>query len=92
VLKENGGHIDLDRPWAESFLRRVGYVHRKGTKATRKLPFDFIDKKNEFLKCVEDIIKKWSIPVELVINFDQTNVSIIPCGNWPMNELGKYTI
>ena len=73
--------INLDRPWAESFLRRVGYVHRKGTKATRKLPFDFIDKKNEFLKCVEDIIKKWSIPVELVINFDQTNVSIIPCGN-----------
>ena len=92
LLRENGGHIDLDRPWAESFLRRVEYVCRKGTKAARKLPFDFIDNKHEFLKCVEDIIKKWSISAELVINFDQTNVSIIPCGNWTMNELGKYTI
>jgi hypothetical protein len=71
LLRENGDHIDLDRSWAESFLRRVGYVCRKGTTAARKLPFDFIDNKHEFLKCVEDIIKKWSIsaPVLHFSNF-----------------------
>jgi hypothetical protein len=48
-------------------------VRRKGTKAARKLPFDYIDNKHEFLKCAEDIFKKWSISAELVINFDNIN-------------------
>lgn len=89
LLSENGGHISLDRSWAESFLRRIGFVKRKGTKAARKLPFDFEEQKTEFLASVEQIREEYNIPEELVINFDQTNVSIIPCGNWTMHSIGK---
>jgi hypothetical protein len=51
-------------------------------------------KKHESLKCVEDIIKKWSIPVELVIHFDQTNVSIIQVTNllYDKNWTKIYTL
>ena len=38
LLKEHGGPLSLERSWAESFLRRLGYVKRKATKAARKLP------------------------------------------------------
>ena len=41
MLQENGGHIALHRSWAESFLRRIGFVKRKGTKAARKVPANF---------------------------------------------------
>lgn len=29
LLRENGGPLNFDRPWAESFLRRHGFVRRK---------------------------------------------------------------
>ena len=36
LLKEHGGLICLSSTWAESFLRRIGYVKHKDTKAARK--------------------------------------------------------
>lgn len=41
LQSENEKPIESDRSWAESFLRRIGYLKRKGTKAARKLPMDF---------------------------------------------------
>ena len=41
LLEEHGGPICLSSTWAEPFLRRVGYVKRKSTKAAHKLPDDF---------------------------------------------------
>eukprot|EP00794_Sanderia_malayensis_P004503 gene4503-5100_t len=36
LLKENGGHIDFSKSWAQSILRRLGYSKRKAT--TSKAP------------------------------------------------------
>ena len=49
ILSEFGGHVELSRSWAQSFLRRLGYVKRKGTKAARKVPENFDMLKMEFL-------------------------------------------
>ena len=38
LLKINGGHIELERSWAASFMTRCGLVKRKGTKAAKHLP------------------------------------------------------
>ena len=38
LLVENGGTLQLSRPWAESLLRRMNFVRRKGTKQARNLP------------------------------------------------------
>ena len=70
-------------------MRRIGFVLRKGTKAARKLPFDYEKQKLDFLSCVRDTCEKFAILEEMVINFDQTNISIIPCGNWTMAEQGR---
>jgi hypothetical protein len=49
ILEEFGGLIKLNRTYSvgidESFMRRIGFVRRKGTKAARKLPFDFDQQK-----------------------------------------------
>uniref|UniRef100_A0A1X7UVX2 HTH CENPB-type domain-containing protein n=1 Tax=Amphimedon queenslandica TaxID=400682 RepID=A0A1X7UVX2_AMPQE len=42
LLKEHGDPISISSSWAESFLRRIGYVKRKGTKAAHKLPENFL--------------------------------------------------
>lgn len=92
LLRENGGHVVLDKAWADSFLRRAGFVRRKGTKAARKLPMDFMEQKTEFIESVTEIISENKIPPELVINFDQTNISIIPCGDWTLQEQGTVCL
>lgn len=81
LLSENWGPIQLDRGWSDSFLSRLGYVKREGTKAARKLPSDFDEKKEDFLTGVGGVIEEKNIPPELVINFDQTGVKIVPVSN-----------
>ena len=50
-LKEFGGHVDLTRHWAHSFLTRMNYVQRKGTTAKSKFSDeDFAEKKKEVLE------------------------------------------
>lgn len=50
LLKAHGGHIELGRKWAESFLNQHGFVNRKATKAATKLPTDFSTVKSGFLE------------------------------------------
>ena len=57
LLKEHGGPICLSSTWAESFLRRIGYVKRKATKAARKLPDDFPEVKQAFLQRVKSEVE-----------------------------------
>jgi hypothetical protein len=92
LLKENGGHLVIDEPWATSFLRRMGFVQRKATKAARKLPTDFDAVKSEFLRKVVDCVKEHDIPADLVVNIDQTGVKLIPISEWTMDQKGKRQI
>ncbi len=92
LLQENGGHISLGKSWSESLFQRMGYVHRKGTKAGRKLPNDFPTIKEEYLRNIQSIVKEHNIPDELIVNFDQTGVSIIPVDDWTMEKEGATDV
>ncbi len=92
LLQENGGHIALSKGWAFSLFDRMGFVIRKGTKAGRKQPNDFPAIKEEYLKDIQSIVKQHNIPDELIINFDQTGVSIIPADDWTMEEEGAQDV
>lgn len=65
-----------------------GFVKRKATKAARKVPLDFEQKREEFISSVGETIAAKSIPSDLVINFDQTGVKIVPVSNWTLASQG----
>lgn len=92
LLPENGGSLELGKPWAESILRRTGFVKRKGTKAARKLPDNFADLKDDFLRRVADTVKEHDIPPSLVVNIDETALPIIPESNWTLEESGARQV
>ncbi len=92
LLRENGGPIHLTRTWAESLFTRMEFVKRKGTKAARKLPNDFPAIKEEYLRDIQEKVSKHKIPDELIINFDQTGVSIVPVDDWTMEEKGSKDV
>ena len=74
-LKEFGGHIDLTKHWAESILHRMKFVKRRGSTKVHVLGDAFEHIKRNFLS---DIKTMEDIPSQLIINWDQTGISIVP--------------
>lgn len=66
-------------------------MKRKGTKAARKIPNDFEFIRMEFLAEVKTV-SDYDIPPELIINFDQTNVNIVPVGDYTLEKSGSKQV
>ncbi len=91
-LEEYGGHIKLDRGWSTSLMERMGYVYRKGTHATSSIPANFDELQQDFYKRIRKTVKKYKIPDQLIINFDQTAVKIVPVSDWTLEEKGSEQV
>ena len=88
-LLEFGGHINLNRHWAHSFLTRMGFVQQRATTTKSKyLLQNFNEKKREFLNDVATIVEMEEIPPQLIFNWDQTGIKLVPSTSWTMNEQG----
>ena len=78
-LVEFGGHVELTRHWAESLLARMNFVQRKATTAKSKQNLaDFSRLKETFLNDVKVTAAMEEVPAELVTNWDQAGVKIVP--------------
>ena len=53
-------------------------------KAARKLPSDFADLKSAFLERIHKKCKK--IPLQLLLNWDQTAPKLVPASQWTMEK------
>ena len=62
----------------ESFLIRKGYIKRKATKAARKLSTDLPKLKLMYLKRIQEEVKSNALPLELLFNWDQTGLKLVP--------------
>ena len=56
LLRENGGSIELSRTWGQSFMRRIEFSKRKGTKTVKTIPSDFEVKLKDFHKRIADAV------------------------------------
>ena len=78
-LTDHGGHIQLNRHWAYSLLNRMKFVKRKVTTANSKYSnVDFVKLKRQFLEDVVTTVEMDKIPAEMILNWDQTAVKIVP--------------
>ena len=92
-LSEFGGHISLSRHWAYSLLERMNFVKRKATTAQSKYNIDSFKRvKESFLAEVTTIVEMEEIPPELILNFDQTGVKIVPSSTWTMDREGSRRV
>jgi len=92
LLSENGGPIELSKPWATSFMTRMGLTKRKGTKGVKKLPEGFDATQTTFLGRICDVVKKYNIPPNLIIDWDQTGSYFVPVSSWTMAEKGAKQV
>ena len=92
LLLQNGGPISLNRTWSESIMKRMNYVKRKGTKAARKVPENFLEVKNIFFDQIRRSIQEHGIPDELILNMDETGIPVLPVSEWTMAPEGSSQV
>ena len=64
-------------------------MRRKATtKAAKNSVKDFKQIKNNYLLDTEVVVAMDGIPVELIVNFDQTGIHYVPVSDWTMAEEG----
>ena len=92
-LVEFGGHIEVNRHWAYSLLHRMKFVKRKVTTAKTKHSVEnFKQLKKSFLRDVVTTVEMEEIPPELVLNWDQTGIKIVPSNTWTMDQQGSKRV
>ena len=92
-LAEFGGHVHLTRHWAHSLLKRMNFVKRKATTSkSKQTAADFGEMKASFLADVVSTVAMEEIPPELILNWDQTGIKIVPCSTWTMDQRGAQRV
>ncbi len=92
-LAEFGGPVLLNRHWAYSLLKRMNFVKRKASTAKSKYTgSDFEEVKKNFLDEVVTTVTMEEIPPELILNWDQTGIKIVPSSTWTMDQRGSKRV
>ena len=92
MLVEFGGSIQLNKEWARSVFRRMGFTKRRANSKSKVLPDHFSNLKRQFLREVEAVTKIEDIPNNLIINWDQTALKLVPSGSWTMERKGTKRV
>ena len=87
-LISHGGHIDINKSWAKSLLHRMGYVKRKASNAGKVPAAEFEDLTAVFLADIAAETLMNDIPDDLIFNWDQTGLYMVPTGEWTMHKSG----
>ena len=85
--------VNLSKGWAQYLQQRMGYVKRKATSIKAKVSVEnFAEIKADFLLEIKQVIVMDEIPAELVINFDQTSLNVVPVSDWTMEVEGSKRV
>ena len=71
---------------------RRGYVKRKASKAARKLPTDFPELKVAYVNRLQEEVKCNAIHLQVLFDWDQIGVKLVPDSSWTMAEGGSKQI
>ena len=84
--------IKLSRAWAQSLFRRMNFVFRKVTRASRQPPEDMEAAKTKYLKQIRRAVRRHSIPKRLIINIDQVGLQLVPRSDFSMAPRGATQV
>lgn len=84
---------DLDRGWARSLFKRMGYSQRAATTGKLALPKLYVEEKQfSFVHDISKHVRELKIPNSMIVNWDQTPLQYVPAGKYTMAETGSSKI
>ena len=81
--------IKLNKEWARSVLRRMGFTKRRANSKSKILPNNFEEIKEQFLTDVQSVIDMEEVPPSLILNWEHTAMKIVPFTQWTMEKKGQ---
>ena len=84
--------ITLNKDWAIGVLRRMNFTKRRANSKSKVLPSNFSEIKEQFLLDVKAIVVMEEIPKELLINWDQKAIKMVPTSAWTMEKRGTKRV
>lgn len=85
--------FNMPRSWVHSIYKRMGFARRMGTTSRPQVPPGLYNEcRREYLGDVKEIIFKYNIPPELVLNADQTPSSYVSVGRSTMASRGSISV
>ena len=93
LLKEHGGHLELTEDLAQHLLKSMEWVKRKGTTGKVEPSEKFFqEEKFSYQREISRIISNYDIPLDLVLNLDQTRLSYVSPGKYTFCLKGTTTV
>ena len=92
LLASNGGHIVLTKYWGKNLLSRMGFVKRRASTKAKVSIENFEEVKAQFLIDIKAVVGFEEIPLDLIINWDQTGIHYVPVGSWTMEKEGAKRV
>ena len=89
MLAVNRGHILITKDWAKNLLSRMGFVKRRASTKAKVSVEDFQEKKEQFVLDIKTVVTIEDIPLDLIINWDQTGMQYAPVSAWTMEKEGS---
>ena len=84
--------MNITKTWAKSLLKRMGYVKKKCSNAGKVSTLQLAHIQEVFPADVRAQVVMNDIPDEVIINWDQTGVPLVPTGEWTMHRAGDKII
>lgn len=83
----------LERGWARSLFKRMGFTQRAATTGKLRLPELYVKEKSfTFLNSIGKYAKEGDIPNSMIINWDQTPINYVPANKYTMAAKGSSKV
>ena len=92
LLLKHGGSVEITKNWAKSILYRMNFVKRRGGSTKKICVTNFPELKEQFLLDIMASVSMEEIPYDLVINWDQTGLHVVPGSKWTMEKKGSNRV
>ena len=70
-------------------LHQINFTKRRGSTKGGLAPEDLIEEKQTFLSDILETVSMNDIPEDLIFNWDQTGINLVPGALWTMDKKEK---
>ena len=93
ILRKFDGSLEVAEGWARKVLKDMDWVKRKRTTGKVESCSKFLEEeKFTFQRAISKFVSDHDIPLELVLNLDQTPLSYVSPGKYTFDSKGSKTV
>ena len=89
---ECGGPATLSVSWAKSLLKRMNVTKRRVSTKSLAPSLDVEEARKEFLSELMEAVELHKVPPDLIFNWDQTGILLVPSAQWTMDKKGRKRV